>query len=388
MTKKLAIIGAGPKAFAIVAKAKALQANGFSVPEITIFEQNEVGSNWTGKYEYTDGYGTIDVTGFKDVCYPDTLFGENTDLYMKQNFSFYFYLSEKKILAKYLNAGQPALIHQEFVQYLLWLQIKINPKIIYQKVIGLKKFESNWIVTTRENSQHEFNGVVFTGLGETIADFPFPSESITAKNYWQKKNLVENENIILVGGGVSAATILEDLSTKKVRKITWISRRPLYTRSANFSNNMLFSFPEKYQLLPEYVRQEFCKHTDGNTINGATHKAMSKLEINFLVADTLECNTHGILTDHGFIEGLPIVATGYDKAWFLDLIDKNLWPIKGNKKESTKFIINNINQMLTINDELSGLHMPMLSALKQGIGLPTLTCLSRLSDYILRPYVN
>ena len=44
----LAIVGAGPKAMALVAKAAALAEVGFAVPHLHVIERTGIGANWTG----------------------------------------------------------------------------------------------------------------------------------------------------------------------------------------------------------------------------------------------------------------------------------------------------------------------------------------------------
>jgi mycobactin lysine-N-oxygenase len=69
-TKKLYIIGAGPKAVAIAAKAAVLQSLGYTVPDVTIVEKHEIGAHWVGRFGYTDGRLLLATAPYKDMGFP------------------------------------------------------------------------------------------------------------------------------------------------------------------------------------------------------------------------------------------------------------------------------------------------------------------------------
>jgi mycobactin lysine-N-oxygenase len=386
MKKKIAVIGAGPKAFALLAKNKALESKGFSVPEVTVFEKKNVGSAWDGCGGFTDGKGYIDVSPLKDVTYPNTIFGVEVDQYMKNNFSFYRYISDIGKIADWVNMGYPSVTHEEYVLYLLWLQKLLSPNLLFNEVTKIEPKEKGYILTTNEN-EYFFDGVVVTGFGGVLKNFDsIGNDLLDSSNYWKQKFRIVNQDIVLIGGGASAATIYEDLVHQNVDSVTWISRRPLYTRSANFSNNQLFSFPEIYRELPLATREEFYRHTDGNTISQRTNLAMQSIKTNFLIGNVECVSSNQVVTQQGVYGGIPIIATGYDRGWFLDILPKYLWPVADDKQASVIVVQNSVNEFLS-TDLFPNLHVPMLAGLMQGIGIPTLTCLSRMSDMILSQYV-
>ncbi|PRC46261.1 lysine 6-monooxygenase, partial [Mycobacterium sp. ITM-2017-0098] len=51
----LAVIGAGPKAIAVAAKAAELRSMGVAVPEVVAIERSVVGANWQAVGGWTDG---------------------------------------------------------------------------------------------------------------------------------------------------------------------------------------------------------------------------------------------------------------------------------------------------------------------------------------------
>ena len=61
MAKTLAIVGGGPKAAAIVARAAVLRdvLGAGHVPEILVFERRSVGAAWSGESGFSSGYLTL-----------------------------------------------------------------------------------------------------------------------------------------------------------------------------------------------------------------------------------------------------------------------------------------------------------------------------------------
>lgn len=55
MTATLAVIGAGPKAVAVAAKAAELRNLGVDAPDVVVVERTGVGANWTAAGGCTDG---------------------------------------------------------------------------------------------------------------------------------------------------------------------------------------------------------------------------------------------------------------------------------------------------------------------------------------------
>ena len=90
--KHLAIIGAGPKAMAIAAKAFVLKRLGLMVPEITIFEKSEIAHHWRAASGFTNGQLELGTSPEKDVGFPyySFLWGDLANRkinYLMQSFS-------------------------------------------------------------------------------------------------------------------------------------------------------------------------------------------------------------------------------------------------------------------------------------------------------------
>src|SRR3546814_20684130 len=72
MPKTLAVIGGGPKAAAIVARAATLREllGAAKVPDVLVFEKRAIGSAWSGDGGYSSGPLTLCSPAEKDVGVP------------------------------------------------------------------------------------------------------------------------------------------------------------------------------------------------------------------------------------------------------------------------------------------------------------------------------
>src|SRR3546814_1038759 len=72
MPKTLAVIGGGPKAAAIVARAATLREllGAAKVPDVLVFEKRAIGSAWSGDGGYSSGHLTLCSPAEKDVGFP------------------------------------------------------------------------------------------------------------------------------------------------------------------------------------------------------------------------------------------------------------------------------------------------------------------------------
>lgn len=67
----IAVIGGGPKAAALAAKAAVLAHHSpHSVPRIVIYERQAVGANWVGGHGYTDGLQPLCTLAERDLGFP------------------------------------------------------------------------------------------------------------------------------------------------------------------------------------------------------------------------------------------------------------------------------------------------------------------------------
>ena len=66
----LTVLGAGPKAIAVQAKAHALRRMGLPAPEILVIDPQGVGGNWLSGGGWTNGHHLLGTSPMKDVGFP------------------------------------------------------------------------------------------------------------------------------------------------------------------------------------------------------------------------------------------------------------------------------------------------------------------------------
>ena len=69
-TPTLAVVGAGPKAIAVAAKAAELRQMGVTVPDVVAVERSTVGANWQAVGGWTDGQHRLGTSPEKDLGFP------------------------------------------------------------------------------------------------------------------------------------------------------------------------------------------------------------------------------------------------------------------------------------------------------------------------------
>src|SRR5690606_324937 len=70
MTRTLLVIGAGPKALAVAAKARVLSDLGLPAPRIVVIDQHAVAANWLPLGGWTDGRHRLGTSPEKDIGFP------------------------------------------------------------------------------------------------------------------------------------------------------------------------------------------------------------------------------------------------------------------------------------------------------------------------------
>jgi len=81
----LAVLGAGPKALAIAAKANVLRDLGLGSIDVVLIEQRAVAADWRGTDGWTDGEPLLGTPPEKDIGFPyRSCFGPAVDAALEQ----------------------------------------------------------------------------------------------------------------------------------------------------------------------------------------------------------------------------------------------------------------------------------------------------------------
>ena len=404
--KKIVIIGCGPKALALYAKNKTLTELGYNTPEIIVIEKSEVGGNWSGKNGYTDGKGILGISPFKDLGYPyQSIYGKEVDIYMER-YSFTTFLKTTNTFTAWVDGGSLPILHTDFTDYLVWASEAMGLKPLIGEVCKIAKEDEMWQVTYKTKDGDRTlacDAIVVTGPGEVRQTIPFTlSDRIfDAKIYWTnptKLKQAANEKIALLGGGISAGSVFENLISDlpKSTHLDWYTRRGIFTRSENFSNNQMFSHTENWTELSEENRKQFVQHTDRGSIDSTTSAYMARHHNQFKLVvgeptQVDETPTGVIVTYHNDNQTYTqtydrvIMATGFSNTDFLQWLPQDVCAtLPQNESEIGPLLLPDFS----IETCTPKIHLPMLAWYKYGIGLSLLSCLSTLSDSLLAPYVS
>ncbi|WP_166905372.1 NADPH-dependent L-lysine N(6)-monooxygenase MbtG [Mycobacterium sp. DL440] len=406
----LAVIGAGPKAIAVAAKAAELRAMGVPAPEVVAIERAGVAANWQAVGGWTDGNHRLGTGPEKDVGFPyrsSLVSRRNAELDERMTrHSWQAYLIATGGFAEWVDRGRPAPTHRRWSQYLGWVASDIGMNVVSGEVerISVDGDAHRWTLHTAEDTVCA-DGLMVTGPGQAERSvLPGNPRVMSIAQFWHqagKHEMITAERVAVIGGGETAASMLNELFRHRVSTITVISPTvTLFTRGEGFFENTLFSDPTGWTGLTMAERRDALARTDRGVfsarvqdvlladdrirhLRGRVAHAVARDE---RIRLTLSTNTGGeaVETVHGF--DLVIDGSGADALWFaslfsqdaLDLLELGLGgPLTGDSLQE------HIGHDLALTDVFPKLFLPGLAGLTQGPGFPNLSCLGLLSDRVL-----
>ncbi|ULP40904.1 NADPH-dependent L-lysine N(6)-monooxygenase MbtG [Mycobacterium lentiflavum] len=412
----LAILGAGAKAVAVAAKAKALRDMGPDIPEVPdviAVERTGVGANWQASGGWTDGAHRLGTSPEKDVGFPyrsalvPRRNGELDELMTR--YSWQSYLIATASFAEWIDRGRPAPPHRKWSQYLGWVADQVGMQVVHGEVDGLGVVGDRWALHTRETTVHA-DALMITGPGQAEKSLlPGNPRMMSIAQFWDRAaghDRIDAERVAVIGGGETAASMLNELFRHRVSTITVISPQvTLFTRGESFFENSLFSDPTDWTALTLDERRDALARTDRGVFSANVQEALlADDRIHHLrgrvahavgrdgqIRLTLSTNrfSENLETVHGF--DLVIDGSGADALWFtslfnqdaLDLLELGLGgPLASDRLQE------GIGYDLSVSDVTPKLFLPNLSGLTQGPGFPNLSCLGLLSDRVLGSWVG
>ena len=424
--KKIAIIGAGPKAMAIASKTKVLAELGFAVPEIHIIEKRAVGANWSGDFGYTNGKLELGTSPEKDIGFPynstcwDAATNQKVDARMR-DFSWQSFLIDQTKFSDWVDRGRPAPAHKEWADYLQWVWKLNKPRTTCHRgeVTRLRLTHDRWIVDysdwERGNGTLECDGLVVTGPGKIRLDSALPVHDniLNVESFWKAYGRFAEPNrepvsVALVGNGENAASIAMALATLGKDRVNVDILSPqgmAFSRGESFRENRVYSNADNghWETLNEVDRRNFIHRTDRGVFSISAQKALDRADnvdvipgrlqsVAAVSADGLEVTFEysGIAKKKNY--RYVIVATGSDQLSFLrSIMDESTEREVRRRANLEAFVPLSVEARIDHGLELRGLnprlHLPMLSGIAQGPGFANLSCLGRLSDRILKSYV-
>ncbi len=409
-TPRLAVIGAGPKGIAVAAKAAELRAMGAAAPEVVVIDRAGVAANWQAVGGWTDGQHRLGTSPEKDVGFPyrsSLVPRRNAELDERMmRHSWQSYLVDIGQFAEWIDRGRPAPTHRRWSQYLNWVADNIGMSLITGEVtrIGLGDDQNSWTLHTHEDTVAA-DAVMITGPGQAERSIlPGNPRVLSIAQFWHRaaaNELISAERVAVIGGGETAATMLNELFRHRVSAITVISPQvTLFTRGESFFENTLYSDPTHWAGLTLDERRDAMNRTDRGVFSARVQESLLaddrirhlRGRVAHAVARdekirlTLQTNSGSerLETVHGF--DLVIDGSGADALWFvpllaqdaLDMLELGLGrPLTGDALQES------IGYDLAVTGVTPKLFLPGLAGLNQGPGFPNLSCLGLLSDRVL-----
>ncbi|MGZ4527576.1 MAG: NADPH-dependent L-lysine N(6)-monooxygenase MbtG [Mycobacterium sp.] len=404
----LAILGAGAKAVAVAAKASALRDMGVDAPEVIAVERIGVAANWQASGGWTDGAHRLGTSPEKDVGFPyrsALVPRRNAELDERMTrYSWQSYLIATASFAEWIDRGRPAPTHRRWSQYLGWVADQIGLNVVHGEVERLAVSGERWTLHTHEATVHA-DALMITGPGQAEKSLlPGNPRMLSIAQFWDRAaghDRISAERVAVIGGGETAASMLNELFRHRVSTITVISPQvTLFTRGESFFENSLFSDPTDWSALTLAERRDALARTDRGVFSANVQEALlADDRIRHLrgrvahavgrdgqIRLTLSTNrgSENLETVHGF--DLVIDGSGADSLWFtslfgqdvLDLLELGLGgPLTADSLQEA------IGYDLAVTDVAPKLFLPNLSGLTQGPGFPNLSCLGLLSDRVL-----
>ncbi|OBJ48100.1 NADPH-dependent L-lysine N(6)-monooxygenase MbtG [Mycobacterium sp. 1423905.2] len=408
MSGTVAIVGAGAKAVAVAAKAAVLREMGVEVPDIIAVERSGVAANWRAGGGWTDGRQRLGTSPEKDVGFPyrsSLLPGRDSEIDERMmRFSWQSYLVATDQFVGWVDRGRPSPTHDTWARYLRWVADVVELKVVRGQVVQISVDGSRWVLRTPESSLTA-ETVIVTGPGQPERSMLSGDPRVLSiAQFWQRAgrhDRIVADNVAVIGGGETSASMLNELFHHRVSAITAISpQATLFTRGEGFFENSLFSDPAGWRSLTLAERRNCIARTDRGVFSARVQESLLADErirhlrgrvARAVVRDdriwiTVSTDRFGepVETLHAF--DLVIDGSGADPLWFVPLLSAEALdrlelglggPLTGERLEES------IGPGLAVGGVQPTMVLPNLSGLNEGPGFPNLSCLGLLSDRIL-----
>ena len=404
----LLLIGAGPKSLAVAAKATVLRELGLPAPRVTIVEPHTTGSNWTMVGGRTNGTLRLGTSPEKDLGFPYTssCYGDldrEVDMRM-QRFSWVTYMVETGRYADWVDRSRPSPRHAQWAEYLVWAASRAE----FDRVRGwVRTFDienGQWCVSidpgTSAPVDRMFDHVMVTGPGPLLQRFR-EGGICSLEEFWRfglDLADVADPTVAVIGGGETAAAIVEQLTELRCRDITCVTPKPiLYSRGEGYFENAIYSSPEKWTTLTDAERRELVARTDRGVFSVRSLRcAVEDGRLRHLQGRVVSCSSLdgkvqlGLRNEERADESasfdIVIDGTGSGPHWFVDLLGdrvKERFVELAGEDRVEAFLERSMANDLSIGPLEPKLFVPSLAGHAQGPGFANLSCLGLLADRVL-----
>jgi mycobactin lysine-N-oxygenase len=423
-TADLLVVGAGAKAAAVAAKVHAINSLGLGSIALTIVEANEPAASWSGLNGMTSGEEPLAITPVKDVGFPyesASAFGERGERIDRAllGFSWQHYLVEHQGLARWVNAGSPAIRHRDYGAYLAWVLARATAgvSLIEGRVeqISLEEHGERWVVDVAGptgSQRYEGGALLLTGPGvhRHLAHDPSAAPRLfhcdSKREELARIPLERGAEIAIVGGGESALSCVMFLRAfRPAARLTVYTPTLAMSRGESFLENRVFSDPDTvgWSALDLPTRRAFVKHCDRGVFDPGSLAAIASDDAcRFLTGRVVHVAADGeggVCVDDAAADGprserfdYVVNCTGFDlleqlRGLFAPAtrarIERHAGQLWDRPPESEIAI----GRTLELAGLRPRLHIPGLAALSQGPGFANLGCLGLLANRVLAPFL-
>ncbi|MCX7538098.1 SidA/IucD/PvdA family monooxygenase [Corynebacterium sp. P5875] len=412
----LTIVGAGPKALAVAAKAHVARHLGLDVPEMTVIDPHGVGAHWLAAGGWTDGRHRLGTSPEKDLGFPyrteltgDHRIDTEIDRGMSA-LSWTSHLIDAGTYAGWIDRGRPQPMHSEWAAYLRWVSERIGLTPVPGRVTNAEVSDGGWRVRVEDTISGtprilSSEALMLTGPGTSERRFLQHSNVLSVAGFWARvaADTRFTGRVCVVGGGETAASIIEELTTHRVAEIITIAPTAcLLSRGENFQENALYTDPEIWTSLDAATRRAMLCRTDRGVLSlqsleligrdGRCRHVMGS--VSSVTAGAVGPVVHVEQPGSSIAADTVIDARGADPSWFLGLLGggarARLAAAAGfdphEEVRSAAFVTGiegSIRRDLTVDGMNPTLVLPTLAGFNQGPGFGNLSCLGLLADRIL-----
>lgn len=428
MTRKtLCIVGAGPKAAAIAARAAVLRSpeRRLEVPDIVVLERDHVGSAWSGQGGYSSGDLTLCSPPEKDVGFPyleamEGPYGPSVANELHRRFSWGSFLVDQGEFTEWVDRGREFPSHSTWADYLDWVFKEAGQGVTLGTATGITLMtDGRWRVAYDHRAgdgEVIADGVVLTGTGrprrvEAVAGVP-ADRVLDAETFWREqerfRGLGDDRTVAVLGDGGAAGTIVAWLaSILAAKQVGIFSINPygtLLPRGDGYSERRWFSDPSAWKELTAADRRILMKRTEAGVVSLRLKSVIdAATNVDYRVGHATSVEWTGdeleIGIDYDGQARAPlradyiVQAIGFDVWSLLDIVrGPGGGPLLALAAREARSEVE-----LAIGEDLAlpaiagvgpGLHVPGLATMAQGPGMATLGCLGLLAAGILKPYVQ
>jgi mycobactin lysine-N-oxygenase len=403
----LIVLGAGPKAVAVHAKAHALRTLGLPAPTITVVDHQGVGGNWRSGGGWTDGRHQLGTSPTKDIGFPyrtRIAGGAGANRAVDQallDIGWTRFLVDTDRYAWWVDHGHPNPRHYLWADYLRWAAEESAMTLVNGQVtrIGLGGADVWSLSVDRLDGSTavlEADTLMMTGPGRSDRRIaPLPTVYSVA-GFWQavsSAQLPTASRVAVIGGGETAASVVEELISHDVVDIAVVSPTPtIFTRAEGAFENELYTDPRLWTDLDDDARRDVITRCDRGVFSAQVQeKLLAEDRVSHLRGRVSAVHDRdGMAEVHvghrTEVVDLVVDARGNSPLWFTRMMDDRvvaqLIGACGGAVTPTT-VEHRIGPDLALTGMSPRLFLPTLAGMSQGPGMANLSCLGELSDRIL-----